>query len=82
LAHGGLEVLRSDGPLLAFLRTEGDERVLVVHNLGDEAQRATFALPLARAEPVFADAGATLEPSAGAAVAHVPPHASAAFRLR
>jgi alpha-amylase len=82
LAHGGLEVLRSDGPLLAFLRTEGDERVLVVHNLGDEAQRATFALPLARAEPVFADAGATLEPSAGGAVAQVPPHASAAFRLR
>jgi alpha-amylase len=82
LAHGGLEVLRSDGPLLAFLRTEGDERELVVHNLGDEAQRATFALPLARAEPVFADAGATLEPSAGGAVAQVPPHASAAFRLR
>ena len=40
LSRGALEVLSGSGPLLAFLRREGTERVLVVHNLGGQPQVA------------------------------------------
>jgi glycosidase len=59
LAGGGLTLLTSTqgaSPTLAFLRTRGEERVLVVHNLSDASVTAgPFALPEESAEVLFAD---------------------------
>ncbi len=82
LRRGALEVLSGSGPLLAFLRREEAERVLVVHNLGGEPQVATLTVAAAGSDPLFADSGATLEVAGGSARVSVPPHASGAFRLR
>jgi len=82
LRRGALEVLSGSGPLLAFLRREGTERVLVVHNLGGQPQVATLTVAAAGSDPLFADSGATLEVACDSARVSVPPHASGAFRLR
>jgi glycosidase len=82
LSHGGLDVLRGEGPVLAFLRQEGSERVLVAHNLGDEQQTAALAVDAARAEPLFADEGTSFDFSGGTARLLLPPHSSALLRLR
>lgn len=59
LDRGGLRLLTSTAgraPTLAFLRTWGEERVLVVHNLGDSAETAgPFVLEGEPAEVLFAD---------------------------
>ena len=71
LRRGALQILQGKGPVLAYACTEGDERVLVTHNLGD-AQQA-LALPVRAGAPLFADPGATAQ--------SLPPHATAVFRL-
>jgi len=61
LRKGRLTMLSPGGgtQVLAFLRTAGKERVLVVHNLGSsEVEAGPYALPAKRAEPLLADAGA------------------------
>jgi glycosidase len=61
LSRGGLRLLTSTqgrSPTVAFLRMLGDERVLVVHNLSDDAQTAgPFELEGEPAEVLFGDAG-------------------------
>ena len=81
LSRGALEVLSGSGPLLAFLRREGAERVLVVHNLGDQPQVATLTVAAAGFDPLFADSGVALDVARGSARASVPAHASGVFRL-
>jgi alpha-amylase len=82
LRAGALELLQSSGPLLAFLRTDGRERLLVVHNLGDRQQSAALSVGAAAAEPLFADDGVSLDFSGGTARVSIAPHASAVLRLR
>ncbi len=82
LGHGGLAVLLGDGPVLAFLREQGSERVLVAHNLGGGQQTAAVAVVAGGAEPLFADAGVAFDFSGGSARVSLPPHASAVLRLR
>ena len=53
-----LFVLRSAGQVLAFVRTAGKERVLVIHNLGSsEVEAGPFSLPAKSAEPLLVSAG-------------------------
>jgi len=82
LSRGALEVLSGSGPLLAFLRREGTERVLVVHNLGGQPQVATLTVAAAGFDPLFVDSGVALEVAGGSARASVPAHASGVFRMR
>ncbi|WNG40569.1 alpha-amylase [Archangium violaceum] len=59
LDRGGLKLLTSTqgrAPTLAFLRTFGEERVLVVHSLSDSSKTAgPFELEAESAEVLFAD---------------------------
>ncbi len=87
LARGGLTLLTSTqghSPTFAFVRTLGEERVLVVHNLTDSSVRAgPFALPGESAEVLFAD------PSVGSPLGRdgswsvtLPARATGIWRLR
>src|SRR6267143_1198689 len=82
LSRGALEPLLSSGPILAFLVTEGGERVLVVHNLGDTQQTASLSVPASGAEPLFVDPGVDLELPGGGARLSAAPWSSGVFRLR
>src|SRR5207245_5660306 len=82
LSRGALEVLSGSGPLLAFLRREGTERVLVVDNLGGQQQVASLTVAAAGFDPLFVDCGVALEVAGGSARASVPAHASGVFRMR
>ena len=82
LARGALRLLEGGGSLLAFLRSEGAERVLVVHNLGDQALGASMAVAASEADRLFASAGLSLEITSGQARVALPPHASGIYRLR
>jgi glycosidase len=78
LGHGALEMLVGKGPVLAFVRTAAEERVLVVHNLSAEPQSATLAVATAGTATLFVDDGVDL----GEGKVALPAHASAVFRLR
>jgi glycosidase len=82
LGRGALRLLESGGSLLAFLRSEGAERVLVVHNLGDQALGASLGVAASEAVPLFASEGLSLEIASGQARLFLPPHASGVYRLR
>ena len=82
LSRGALEPLLSGGPILAFVASEGGERVLVVHNLGDSRQTASLSVPASGAEPLFVDPGVELELPAGGARLSAPPWSSGVFRLK
>jgi len=82
LSRGALEPLLSSGPILAFVVTDGEERVLVVHNLGDTRQTASLSVPAAGAEPLFVDPGVDLELPSGGARLSAAPWSSGVFRLR
>ncbi|HXO22279.1 MAG TPA: alpha-amylase family glycosyl hydrolase [Thermoanaerobaculia bacterium] len=86
LRQGSLKVLSAADaptPILAYLRDEGKERVLVVHNLGgsevDAGPYGVAGMP----DALFASPG--LPPPKGAPGAwrlHLPPHGSGVYRLR
>jgi len=81
LATGALEVVAAEGPLLAFLRTSGKERMLVVHNLGDQQLSTTLAVRTGPAMPLFASDGTTLTPTSDGAHISLPPNGTGIFRL-
>jgi glycosidase len=81
LARGQLSMLSGDGPVLAYTLTEGDERVLVAHNLVAEPQALSLAVAGAADPPLFAADGVTLAAEAGGVRVSLPPHASAVWRL-
>ena len=69
--------------ILAWLRTDPTEMVLVAHNLGGStATRALNAAGTA-ADPLLADTGAALAAAGGAAWSvTLPPYGSGIWRLR
>jgi glycosidase len=81
LSRGELSLLSSEGPLLAFVSTEGSERVLVVHNLGAESVKTSLPVPAKGAAPIYATPGVTVEFRGDEARAEIPPHGSGIFRL-
>jgi glycosidase len=81
LTRGNLELIKSAGPLLAFLRTDGTERVLVVHNLGSGPLATSLPVASRGAQQLLLTEGASLAVVAGTASATLPPHASAIVRL-
>jgi hypothetical protein len=71
-------------PVLAFLRTHGDETVLVVHNLSDTfAVGGPWGFSASGFDRLFADAGVA-DPSGGSGNWRValPPRDSGIWRLR
>ena len=81
LARGALRVVRGEGPVLAFVRSLGQERVLVAHNLGPDPQAVTLEVEATRAEPLLAPDGVNTTRDGGSVRMTLPPHASAAFKL-
>ncbi len=81
LARGELSLLSSEGPLLAFVSTDGVERVLVVHNLGAEPVRNLLHVAAKGAAPLFATTGASVTFRGGETVVELPAHGSAIYRL-
>lgn len=83
LLRGGIAPLDAGAQLLAFIREAGDERVLVVHNLGASAATAgPLAVSAGALETIYAD-GAVGAPTgiSGAWTIPMPAHSSGAWRL-
>jgi hypothetical protein len=70
--------------MLAFMRTLGEERVLVVHNITDSTVSAgPFAIPGSTPEVLFADSNVSaLSNTAGGWQANLPPRATGIWRLK
>ena len=81
LAVGDLELLSRTGPLLAFLRVEGKDRVLVAHNLGDQPLEASLAVAARKASPLFVTPGASMALEGGSVRLTLPANGSVVFRL-
>lgn len=83
LARGSLELLTQRGPVLAFVRRSGDDRVLVAINLGDHVERASLAVTARHADLLVTSTGAvTAEPTPATVQVTLPPHESGLFHLR
>jgi alpha-amylase len=82
LAHGSLQLLSESGPVLAFVRSTRDQRVLVAINLGAEPQRVSLALAAHHADALYAIAGATVELTGTAAQVTLTAHATGVFQIR
>jgi len=86
LLKGGLTILidpGTSGPVLAFVRGLGADRVLVAHNLSDQAVTAgPFAIDGRTFRPLFSDSdvGAPRRGSGGVTV-RLPAHASGVWRI-
>jgi alpha-amylase len=81
LRRGKLELLTTEGPVLAYVVGDGVERVLVAHNLGADPQRPELAIA-GGGEPILAE-GAALAPTEGGGTRlTLPPHGSGIWRLR
>jgi len=81
LARGDLSLLSSEGPLLAFVSTEGAERVLVVHNLGATPVRTSLPVVAKGASSLYATPGASVAIRGGEALVELPGHGSGIYRL-
>ena len=86
LRLGGLELVPApgaQGAALAFLREDGDERVLVVHNLSAEpVDTGAMTAAGAAAEPILTDGSARLVKEGAGWRATLPPRGSGIWRLR
>jgi alpha-amylase len=87
MSRGGLKLLSStqgSQAMLSFVRTLGEERVLVVHNVTDfTASAGPFDLPGSAAEVLFADSNVSaLSKAAGGWQASLPPRATGIWRLK
>ncbi|HSP17287.1 MAG TPA: alpha-amylase family glycosyl hydrolase [Thermoanaerobaculia bacterium] len=79
LMHGSIEVLDTASSVLAFVRTAGNERVLVVHNVTDGFVNAgPMNVPNAGFEKIFTD-GTLADPSGSLTL---PPRATGIWRIR
>ena len=81
LSRGTLRLVLSEGPVLAFVRASGTERVLVAHNLGPDPGSVSVEVDATRAEPLLATGGGTGVREAGAVRLTLPPYASVALKL-
>ena len=83
LQRGRLELLASDGPILAYRLTEGAERVLVVHNLGNEEASAALALAGATvAASILAPEAAKVSPDPAGTRVALPAHTTGIWQLK
>ena len=82
LAHGSLQLLSENGPVLAFVRSTPDQRVLVAVNLGGEPQHVSLALAARHADALYATPGAAVELTGTAAQVTLSAHATGVFELR
>jgi alpha-amylase len=87
MSRGGLKLLsptQGSQAMLSFVRTLGEERVLVVHNVTDfTASAGPFDLPGSTAEVLFSDNNvSTLSKTAGGWQASLPPRATGIWRLK
>jgi alpha-amylase len=87
MSRGGLKLLsptQGSQAMLSFVRTLGEERVLVAHNVTDfTASAGPFDLPGSTAEVLFADNNvSTLSRTAGGWQASLPPRATGIWRLK
>ena len=83
LSRGGTARLPAeDANILAWLRTDPGETVLVAHNLGGSTASRSLTAAGTSAEPLLTDAGATLAAAGGAWSVTLPPYGSGIWRLR
>lgn len=86
LRQGAITVLSpgaASSPVLAFVREADGERVLVVHNLGNnEAVAGPWELPATSLEPIFASVDGASAKATGTVSVAVPAGGSAIWRLR
>ena len=86
LRQGAITVLSpgaASSPVLAFVREADSERVLVVHNLGNnEAVAGPWELPATSLEPIFASVDGASAKATGTVSVAVPAGGSAIWRLR
>ena len=67
--------------VLAFVRSQGSERVLVAHNLGDEPRTLVVEVEGTSVKPLLAAEGVSATREGGAVRLSLPPFSSAAFQL-
>ena len=83
LLRGDLSVLDTPSQILAFVRDSGDERVLVVHNVSAASASVTVPVAANGFDAVIADSAVPSPTgSTGAWTLQMPPHSSAAWRVR
>ncbi len=87
MSRGGLKLLTATTGVsgtLAFVRTLGEERVLVVHNLSDSSVTAgPFSVEGTTPEVLFADSNVgTLSATASGWQASLPPRATGVWRIK
>jgi len=84
LLKGDITPLDTGAQILAFIRTSGDERVLVAHNVSDATiTAATLPLTAERFETIHADTGVTApNVTSGGWRLTLPPRSSGAWRVR
>jgi glycosidase len=83
LGRGSFEALDPGTPkVLAFLRRDGDELVLVTHNLASGPQTVLVKAPGRDAEPLFVDPKCALERAGDQWKVTLPGLSSAVYRLR
>jgi glycosidase len=82
LSRGRLEVLPAPSGVLAFLRIEGEERVLVAHNLSGSAVTASLAVEGHPGPALFADPAVRLEVDRAGLVLRLGALESGAFLLQ
>ncbi|HYI09954.1 MAG TPA: alpha-amylase family glycosyl hydrolase [Thermoanaerobaculia bacterium] len=82
LKKGDLQLLDGGSQVLAFLRTEGSERALVVHNVSDGfATTAPMQFTAARFETLFGDITATPSGGNGTFTVSLPPRATMIWKV-
>ena len=81
LTRGHLELLPASDGVLAFLRVEPHERVLVVHNLSSSPRAVDLELGSCSSVPLFADVGVRLEAGAATCKVQLGAFESGTFRL-
>jgi glycosidase len=82
LSRGDLTLVRSDPGVLAFVRSTGREKVLVVHNLsGERGGAGPLVFPEQRAQALLVDPGGSLFRDAYAWYASLPAGESGIWRI-
>jgi len=81
LSRGTIRLVSGEGPVLAFVRATGTQRVLVAHNLGPDPGKVVLEVEGTGERPLQLGDGASGTRSGGAMQVVLPPYASAAFEL-
>ena len=82
LMRGSLQLLTESGPVLAFVRRAGEERVLVVLNLSGEPQAVSLELKAQRADALYTTPGVTVDLAGTTARVALPAHAAGLIQIR